>query len=185
MKLIMLPLHVCCGRMKQDSHVIRVFNSLNSHMWSGSNPHAIRLQRHQDRWSVNVGRHARQPINWILSAAGMAHGTFVLDISPGCIRPRIAAKDIAYGSSMTELRHISALLCIIDCTIQGQYTGRWIGSQDRVSWPPRYPDLTTLDFYQWGHLKELSIKIVENLSIKYCNLEKTLEKIWDLKPQHL
>ncbi|GIY36863.1 DUF4817 domain-containing protein [Caerostris darwini] len=31
-----------------------VFNSHNSHMWSGSNPHAIRPQRHQDRWSANV-----------------------------------------------------------------------------------------------------------------------------------
>ncbi|GIY02881.1 DUF4817 domain-containing protein, partial [Caerostris darwini] len=31
-----------------------VFNSRNSHMWSGSNSHAIRPQRHQDSWSVNV-----------------------------------------------------------------------------------------------------------------------------------
>ncbi|GBL73684.1 hypothetical protein AVEN_230680-1 [Araneus ventricosus] len=31
-----------------------VFNHHNSHMWSQVNPHAIRPQKHQERWSLNV-----------------------------------------------------------------------------------------------------------------------------------
>ncbi|GIY21760.1 hypothetical protein CDAR_291431 [Caerostris darwini] len=53
---IMLSLHISCGRMKQDSHVMgsRDFDSHNSHVWSCSNLHAIHPQRHQVSWSVNV-----------------------------------------------------------------------------------------------------------------------------------
>ena len=32
---------------------------------------------------------------------------------------------------------------------------RWIGRGGPVLWPPRSPDLNPLDFYFWGHLKEL------------------------------
>ncbi|GBN84190.1 hypothetical protein AVEN_229214-1 [Araneus ventricosus] len=36
-----------------------------------------------------------------------------------------------------------------------EYPGRWIGRGGPVLWPPRSPDLTPLDFFLWGHLKEL------------------------------
>lgn len=32
---------------------------------------------------------------------------------------------------------------------------RWIGRNGPISWPPRSPDLTVLDFYLWGRIKEL------------------------------
>ncbi|GFX65720.1 uncharacterized protein TNCV_4094121 [Trichonephila clavipes] len=35
------------------------------------------------------------------------------------------------------------------------YSGRWIGRQGPVLWHLRSSDLTPLDFFQWGHLKEL------------------------------
>ena len=46
---------------------------------------------------------------------------------------------------------------------------RWIGRggpNDRnITWPPRSPDLTPLDFYLWGHIKSLVyIKNYENLT---------------------
>ncbi|KFM62783.1 hypothetical protein X975_16257, partial [Stegodyphus mimosarum] len=31
-----------------------VFNHHNSHMWSQVNPYAVRPQKHQERWSLNV-----------------------------------------------------------------------------------------------------------------------------------
>ncbi|XP_047101572.1 uncharacterized protein LOC124720308 [Schistocerca piceifrons] len=33
--------------------------------------------------------------------------------------------------------------------------GKWIGRRGPVEWPPRSPDLTPLDFYLWGHLKQI------------------------------
>lgn len=39
--------------------------------------------------------------------------------------------------------------------LDGQFPGHWIGRRGSVEWPPRSPDLTPLDFYLWGHLKQL------------------------------
>lgn len=33
------------------------------------------------------------------------------------------------------------------------FPGRWIGTHGPVKWPPRSPDLTILDFFLWGFLK--------------------------------
>jgi hypothetical protein len=33
--------------------------------------------------------------------------------------------------------------------------GRWIGRRGQIEWPPRFPDLTPLDSFLWGHLKSL------------------------------
>lgn len=34
------------------------------------------------------------------------------------------------------------------------FLGRWIGRGGPIHWPARSPDLTPLDYYLWGHLKE-------------------------------
>ena len=36
-----------------------------------------------------------------------------------------------------------------------QLPGHWIGRRGPEEWPPRSPDLTPMDFYLWGHLKQL------------------------------
>jgi len=35
------------------------------------------------------------------------------------------------------------------------WPGRWIGRRGAVEFPPRSPDLTPLDFYLWGTLKDV------------------------------
>jgi hypothetical protein len=35
-----------------------------------------------------------------------------------------------------------------------KFPERWIGRRGPLEWPPRSPDLTPLDFWLWGHLKE-------------------------------
>jgi len=34
-----------------------------------------------------------------------------------------------------------------------RYPNRWIGRKGPITWPPRSPDLTPLDFYLWGYLQ--------------------------------
>jgi hypothetical protein len=31
----------------------------------------------------------------------------------------------------------------------------WIGRRGPIAWPPRSPDLTLLDFFLWGYIKDL------------------------------
>ena len=37
--------------------------------------------------------------------------------------------------------------------LEETYGDRWIGRGGPTSWPPRSPDLTPLDFYAWGYMK--------------------------------
>ena len=36
-----------------------------------------------------------------------------------------------------------------------EYVNRWIGGGGPITWPPRSPNLTKLDFFLWGYVKEL------------------------------
>jgi hypothetical protein len=35
-----------------------------------------------------------------------------------------------------------------------RFPGRWIGRAAPIAWPPRSPDLTPLDFFLWGLVKD-------------------------------
>jgi hypothetical protein len=35
-----------------------------------------------------------------------------------------------------------------------RFPGRWIGRAAPIAWPPRSPDLTPLDFFLWGFVKD-------------------------------
>ncbi|GFG36095.1 hypothetical protein Cfor_03668 [Coptotermes formosanus] len=35
-----------------------------------------------------------------------------------------------------------------------RFPGRWIGRAAPIPWPPRSPDLTPLDFFLWGIVKD-------------------------------
>ena len=35
------------------------------------------------------------------------------------------------------------------------FSDRWIGRDGPISWPPRSPDITTLDFFLWGYVKDI------------------------------
>lgn len=41
---------------------------------------------------------------------------------------------------------------------------RWIGRQGAIEWPPRSPDLTSLDYLLWGYIKE---RVYQNIP---CNI---------------
>ena len=50
--------------------------------------------------------------------------------------------------------------------------GRWIGRRGQIEWPPRSPNLSSLDFFLWGHLK----------SLVYHNHPRTIDDVNLSKP---
>ncbi|GIY28577.1 DUF4817 domain-containing protein [Caerostris extrusa] len=112
-----------------------VFNSHNSHMWSGSNPHVIRPQRHQDSWSVNV---------WTGMLGNRLIGTYLL---PELLTGHSFQHDGAPGHLSSLVRH----------WLDIEYTGRRIGPRDPVSWPPRSPDLAPFRFLPMGLPKGIGL----------------------------
>ncbi|KAJ8941592.1 hypothetical protein NQ318_012938 [Aromia moschata] len=39
--------------------------------------------------------------------------------------------------------------------LNSEFNEHWIGRDGHILWPPRSPDLTILDFYLWGRLKQI------------------------------
>jgi len=39
--------------------------------------------------------------------------------------------------------------------LKESFPNRWLGRGGPVAWPPRSPDLTSLDYYIWDHIKSL------------------------------
>lgn len=42
---------------------------------------------------------------------------------------------------------------IIRQYLNEQFNEKWIGTHSSIPWPPRSPDLTCLDYFLWGYLK--------------------------------
>lgn len=47
---------------------------------------------------------------------------------------------------------------IVRQTLNEKFLRRWIGRGGPVSWPARSPDLTPMDFFLWGHIKNYVYK---------------------------
>lgn len=135
-----------------------IINSHNLHLWGEENPHAMIETRHQQRFMVNV---------WAGIIGSNLIGPFVLE-------ERL--NGVVYLQFLQQ--HLNNLLEEVPLQIRGQmwymhdgapphfhglvrqylsnaFGNQWIGRGGPVSWPPRSPDLNPLDFFFWGHLKEL------------------------------
>ena len=77
---------------------------------------------------------------------------------------------------------------IVRSWLDDRFPNKWIGRGGAVSWPPRLPDLTPMDFYFWGHLKsmvftapyptdieDLKQRIVNSVQVLRCPL--TLQNV--------
>ncbi|KAJ4442869.1 hypothetical protein ANN_04462 [Periplaneta americana] len=52
-----------------------------------------------------------------------------------------------------------------------EFPRRWIGRTGSIRWPPRSPDLTSLDFFFWGFMKD------RVYATKPCNFPELVERI--------
>lgn len=135
-----------------------MFNTHNEHVWATSNPHATRVRCTQQRFSVNV---------W----AGILHDYI---IGPYLLPDRLngATYLVFLQQVLPELlavvpRHLRATMWFqhdgapahytrdVRNYLNTQYPNRWIGRGAPIAWPPRSPDLSSLDYFFWGHLKSL------------------------------
>ncbi|CAF1240464.1 unnamed protein product [Didymodactylos carnosus] len=72
--------------------------------------------------------------------------------------------------------------------LNDKFNGRWIGRDDPISWAPRSPDLTPLDFFLWGYIKPKVYKtkvndiaeLKERIEQEIKGIKKeTLENVFD------
>lgn len=135
-----------------------VVNFHNLHTWSHENPRQVRPRSFQREFSINV---------WCGLIGNQLIGPFILP-------PRLnAALFLEFlREELNVLLEDLPLQLRRDHWIQldgapphfgrnvrnwlhENYPERWIGRGGPVEWPPRSPDLTPLDFYVWGTMKNL------------------------------
>ena len=59
-----------------------------------------------------------------------------------------------------------------------KFGDRWIGRGGPVAWPPRSPDLTPLDFFLWGHVKDQVYSVrISSLTHLKTRITQTLNRI--------
>lgn len=156
-----------------------VVNYHNLHVWAQENPHAIRPKSFQTEFSLNV---------WIGIIDDNLCGPYFLphrlnsalfldflennfldifDDVPPIIRHecwfQMDGAPAHYGINVREW-------------CNAHFPGRWIGRLGSINWPPRSPDLTVLDFFIWGYLKDqvyaTPVNTIEELRLRIqeaCN----------------
>jgi hypothetical protein len=62
--------------------------------------------------------------------------------------------------------------------LDGTFPQRWIGRDGPTRWPPRSPDITPLDFFLWGYVKDrvyaTPIRDVAGLRRKIADVIRTI-----------
>lgn len=158
-----------------------VVNRHNMHYWSRTNPHWMREVQNQGRWSINV---------WVGILGGRIIGPFIfnnhlngdsylqflryelpilLEEVPLYIRQRMLFQhDGCPAHFAVNVRDF----------LNTTYPDKWIGRGSIFPWPPRSPDLTCLDFYLWGRVKDIVFTVKpttrDNLIERIRNCLQTL-----------
>lgn len=133
-----------------------LFNRNNTRYWAQENPRNMRESAYQERFSFNVwlgviGRRIIGPIIFDGPLNGERYLEFLqnqmedfLEELPLNVDPIIFQQD---GAPPHNSRLVVNYL-------DERFGENWMGTNGPVRWPARSPDLTPLDFFIWGHLKE-------------------------------
>lgn len=151
-------------------------NRHNFRYWSDENPHWTSESKTQYPEKLNVwaGIMGNQVIGPFFIEGNLTAAKY-LDLLRDHIVPSILniagdnfdtlwfQQDGAPAHFGIQVRHF------LDAT----FPNRWIGRRGKIEWPPRSPDLTPLDFFLWGFLKDRVYRT------KPANLDELRQNIID------
>lgn len=142
-------------------HKNGALNKHNFHYYSTSNPYLVATHS-QTRWSLNVwggivGDYVIGPhffegrVNGLIYLDFLQnHLPLLLENVPLNIRQRMWF--LHDGAPVHHTRLIHDHLNI-------HFPDRWIGRGGPIAWPARSPDLSKIDFFMWGYIKQLVYQI--------------------------
>lgn len=158
-----------------------IFNFHNNHEWADENPHAIVQRGHQQQFRLNVwggiiDEHLIGPVFLPQRLNGQTYTDFLQNELPQLLEnlpPDLRAQMWFMHDGAPP--HFSI---IARQHLQNVYGNRWIGRGGPVPWPPRSPDLNPLDFYLWGHLKQLVYsRPIPNVDVLRQRIQEGFETI--------
>lgn len=136
-------------------HKTGTVNRHNFHYYSTSNPHFIATHS-QTRWSVNVwggivGDHAIGPHFF----DGIVNGQVYLDFLENHLPLLLANVPLNIRQRMWLLHDGAPVhhTRLIHNHLNTHFPGRWVGRGGPIEWPARSPELSKIDFFMWGYVK--------------------------------
>lgn len=164
-------------------------NRHNMHYFSVENPHWVRQVDNQNKWSINVwggiiGSHIIGPFFFEEQLTGQVYLNFLRNELPILLENLNLATRTQFwfqhdGAPPHYHRDVRNYL-------NNWKTNRWIGRGGKIAWPPRSPDLSPIDFFLWGHIKQEVYKEIpttaEDMKARirrsFDNIsERTLQKV--------
>lgn len=133
-----------------------VTNKKNSHLWAHENPRSV-VQRHsQHRFSLNVwcgiiNDTLIGPHFFAGRLTGEIYLHFLQLILPNLLAEANVNRRGLYFQQDGAPPHFTGQ---VREHLDNEYPNRWFGRGGPYSWPPRSPDLTVLDYFLWGHMKQ-------------------------------
>jgi hypothetical protein len=132
------------------------FNCHNYHIWAEENPHAKHVGRFQHRFTINLwagilGDSIVGPFEFPARLNAQHYMNFLEQDLPELL------EDVPLQHFLNEwFQHDGAPVHFsrqVRQILDRRYQNSWIGRGGPVNWPARSPDLTPLDYFLWGHLK--------------------------------
>ena len=133
-------------------------NKHNMHYWASKNPYWLRAVEHQRQWTVNVwcgilGDNIIGPYFIDGTLNGHKYAEFLTEVLPVLlhdVRLDVRLK-MWYQHDGCPAHWAGAPRMLLHT----KFPHRWIGRGGPIQWPARSPDITPLDFFLWGTLKDI------------------------------
>lgn len=152
-----------------------IFNRNNSIFWSDTNPHrtVARFQQGKFGFSAWVALFGGRIWGYHIYAENLNSDLYVRILEENVVRslddmPLAQTPNIFFqndGAPAHNARVVATLL-------NQNFRENWMGTNGPIRWPPRSPDLTPLDYFFWGYLKN---EIYKNRSNNIEDLRRNFE----------
>lgn len=133
-----------------------MFNRKNQHYWSRENLFLVRPHNPQNRFSVNVwcgmiGSRIIGPFFYRGSLTGQRYVEMMTEILENFLDDlMLADRQYIYFQQDGAPAHNYHVMQEL---LERLFRHQWIGTNGPIQWPPRSPDITPIDFFLWGYIK--------------------------------
>lgn len=163
-----------------------IVNNRTTHLWAAENPHAIVERGHQEKFSVNVwagilGNSLIGPYILPNRLNSPTYLVFLRDILPELLEqiPLNQRRQMWFQHDGAPAHYGN----IVQEFLNQTFEQRWIGRGGPTRWPPRSPDLTPIDFFLWGTMKQLVYSTpVQNEMDLVARIVEAAERIRENNP---
>lgn len=173
-----------CFTDESTFHLNGYVNRHNCRYWCEANPNEHR-QAHTQRpqklnvWAGILGDEVIGPFfidgnldgpTYIL----LLHNQIVPAMRASAIRQNNPWEDVIFQQDGAPAHYANLVRTYLDIV----FPNRWIGRAGPIEWPPRSPDLTPLDYFLWGFLKDkvfragfpVNLQEMQNRIVENCML---------------